>query len=909
MAEWSDLDDADLDRLKVSPEVAWYCEDRGIGVPDCPPLIKTPEPRDEPGAAFDPERVDKVLAVFASLQHTKGRLAGKPLKPDPWQVVYILAPVFGWVHHDDDLGMWVRIIRTLYVDLPRKNGKALDVDTPILTGRGWLTMGDVKVGDQVHGPDGLFTEVVATSEVLQERRCYEVEFSSGQKIVADADHLWTLHDRWRKREVTVDTETVASNYLIGNRETHRERRYSVSVPDQLQRPDLDLPVDPYLLGAWLGDGHTAVGRITGVDPEVIAVFAEHYSVRRTGSSACTWSITGGFTTALRKLGVLGDKHVPESYLVASATQRLELLRGLMDTDGCVTASGLGRIPRCEFTSTNRGLAEAALYLARSLGWKATLKTGRATLYGKDCGAKYRVTWTAYREQSPFRLARKTERLRPDATTRTRTHTLQVVSVREVASRATRCIQVARPDGLYLAGDGLVPTHNSTLSGGIGIYLTCADNEEGAQVVAAATRLEQAQFVFAPIKQLAEKSPRLRKHTKAFKNKIVHKRTGSYLQAVANAGDAQHGADLHGGIIDELHLHKTNDLVEALETGTGSRAQPLITFITTADASKKDTPYDRKRKLVEQLARRVLKDPTVYGVVWGAEVDDDPFSEETQRKANPGFGISPTRAFLRQAAAKAQQSEVEKASYLRLHLGIRTKQQSKFLNVDRWDDNASMVLESRLKGRACFGGLDLAATSDLSALCWVFPDDEFKTFDLLWRLWTPEANVESLDARTAGMASIWAKNGVLTVTPGNVADYDFIQAQVKRDSEVFDVREVAYDRWNSTQLVNNLLADGAPMVTMGQGFASMSSPTKELQRLVLLGTPETPILRHGGNPAMRWMVDNFAVVMDPAGNVKPDKANAADKIDGVVALIMGLSRAIEARPEGESAYKDHDLMIV
>ena len=576
MGEWSELTEPDLKRLKVSPEVAWYCESRGIAVPDCPPLHKTPEPRNEAGARFDPVRVDRVIAVFCSLQHTKGRLAGQPLKPDPWQVVYILAPTFGWVHFDEDLDMWVRIIRTLYVDMPRKQGK------------------------------------------------------------------------------------------------------------------------------------------------------------------------------------------------------------------------------------------------------------------------------------------------------------------------------------------------STLAGGIGIYLTCADGEAGAQVVAAATRLEQAQFVFAPIKQLADKSAKLKRHTKTFKNKIVHTRTSSYFQPVANAGDAQHGADLHGGIIDELHLHKTNDLVEAIETGTGSRAQPLIVFITTADAGRKETAYDRKRTLVEKLARGVLHDQTTYGVVFGvdpATPTEELFSEDALRKANPGYGVSPTRAYLRQKANQARTSEADLASYKRLHLGIRTKQATRYLNMDAWDRNASIVDETRLKGRMAFGGLDLAATSDLSALCWVFPDEEFRSFELLWRLWTPDANLESLDARTAGAATGWANTGVLTVTPGNVADYDFIEAQITKDSTVFDVREIAYDRWNATQLVNDLVADGAPMVQMGQGFQSMSAPTKELQRLMLSGTAEKPVLRHGGNPAMRWMVDNFAVAMDPSGNVKPDKANAGEKIDGVVALIMGLSRAIEARPDGESAYEDHDLMIV
>jgi phage terminase large subunit-like protein len=294
-----------------------------------------------------------------------------------------------------------------------------------------------------------------------------------------------------------------------------------------------------------------------------------------------------------------------------------------------------------------------------------------------------------------------------------------------------------------------------------------------------------------------------------------------------------------------------------------------------------------------LARGVLKDPTTYGVVFAAEPTDDPFVESTWKKCNPGYGISPTKRFMASAAKKAEDSPAELASFQRLHLGLRTKQETRYLDLAAWDNNASIVDPLRLKGHECFGGLDLGSTSDLTALCWVFPDED--AFDVLLRCWTPEDALEHLDGRTAGAASGWVKQGWLSTTPGNVTDYDFIKAQIARDRDEFIVNEVAYDRWNATQLVNDLTSDGAPMLTMGQGFASMSAPTKDLQRMLLVGTPEHPIIRHGGNPALRWMVDNFAVAMDPAGNVKPDKANAGDKIDGVVALIMALSRALASVP--------------
>lgn len=567
------LDRDELERLKISPEVAYYLETRGIPLPDCPPAIKTPEPRDVPGARFDPERVDRVLKAFSRLRHTQGQWAGQPLRPDPWQVAYIIAPVFGWVRWDDDAGCHVRIIRKLYVDVPRKNGK------------------------------------------------------------------------------------------------------------------------------------------------------------------------------------------------------------------------------------------------------------------------------------------------------------------------------------------------STLVGGIAVYMCCADGEPGAQVVTAATSEKQAGFVFNPIKTLAQKSPALAKHVRPYTKKIVHPRSGSYIEVVSSVADAQHGANIHCSVCDELHVHKTPDLVETIETGTGSRRQPLNVIITTADAGKQGTIYARKRGYIEQLAARTIHDETTYGVVWAAPKDADPYSEEAQRAANPGYGISPTRAYLAAAAKEAQNSPADLAKYLRLHLGIRTKQETRYIELGAWDRNASIIEEERLHGRDAWGGLDLAATSDLCALCWLLPDDDRGGYDAIWRFWTPEANLEALDKRTAGEASVWVRRGLLTVTPGNVADYDFIRAAINKDREAFKVHSIGFDPWNATQLSVDLGEDGAEMVKVRQGFATMSPALKDLQRLVLAGTPERPMLRHGGHPVMRWMIDNLAVSTDPAGNVKPDKATSAEKIDGVSALVTALSEAMTRTPPKRSAYEDHDLRVI
>lgn len=452
---------------------------------------------------------------------------------------------------------------------------------------------------------------------------------------------------------------------------------------------------------------------------------------------------------------------------------------------------------------------------------------------------------------------------------------------------------------------------STTIGGVGIYMTCADGEQGAECVAAATSRDQARFVFDPVRVLAASSPDLRPYVRAFISKIVHKATNSEFKVIANAADAQHGANLHAYFVDELHVHRSPDLVETLETGTGSRRQPLGVIITTADDGKPDTIYARKRNRIVQLAQRLFADGSTYGVIWAAadseeELDElgiDPFSEEAQRRANPGFGVSPSRAYLARKAKVAEQSPADRSAYLRLHLGVRARQGLNFLPVPAWNRNASIVQRDRLVGRLAYGGLDLASTSDLTAFALLFPDDERGGYDVLWRFWMPEGAYRSLVKRTSKQAEVWRREGRFSVTGGDVVDDEQIVADILTDHGDFKIAEVGYDPWNASAITNALSKQRLPLVEVRQGYGSLSSPLKELQRLVLAGTPQRPMMRHGGHPVARWMVGNLAVAMDPAGNVKPDRKSSVDKIDGVAAVTIALARAMTRKPVRRSAYAD------
>lgn len=449
---------------------------------------------------------------------------------------------------------------------------------------------------------------------------------------------------------------------------------------------------------------------------------------------------------------------------------------------------------------------------------------------------------------------------------------------------------------------------TTLSAGLGLVLAFADAEAGAQVLAVAGSRDQAGNAYRPAKLICEQSPQLRKAgVRPLQAQISRGHDGSFFKAVSSVGDLIHGANIHGAIVDELHVHKNSDVLDAVESGTGARDQPLVIIITTADDGRPNTVYAQKREYVERLAAGSIRNPAQYGVVFAAAESDDPFVEATWRRANPGFGVSPTKAFMADEARKAKDSPVNLARFQRLHLGIRTKQSSRFFTLAEWDRSAGMVRPDQLVGATAYGGLDLGSTSDLTSLCWVFP--RAPGHDVLWRFWAPEARIQDLDRRTAGSASVWVRQGWLHTTDGNVTDYEAVKAQVLRDLGEFQVLELAYDPWNATDLVNRLVAEGAPMVQVRQGYGSLSAPLKEVKRLLVESTAAQPMLRHGGNPVARWMVDNLAVAMDAAGNVKPDKANASEKIDGVSALVTAMARAMHHQPPRRSAYESGGLVVV
>jgi len=369
------------------------------------------------------------------------------------------------------------------------HGKALALDTPIPTPSGWTSMGEVKVGDVLYDESGAPCAVTAATDVMHGRDCFTVRFNDGTRIVADADHRWLTKSQLclrsernalrnpsrnktgrrgcqqahkRARPSIVTTREIAHTLRHRAARQQEVSNHAIPVSAHIQCPEASLPLDPYLLGLWLGDGTTTAGAVTTADEGVVEAFRFHgfVTVRRISGNGLTHGVRG-LQPKLRAMGVLGRKHVPAAYLRASPAQRLALLQGLMDTDGSCTPYG-----RCELTSCNEGLARGALELALSLGILAKMITGRATLRGKDCGPKYRITFTT--ALPVFRLLRKARRLPAKVSTRA-THRF-IVGCQATPSVPVRCIAVDSPSRLFLCGREFIPTHNTSFVSQVALSL-------------------------------------------------------------------------------------------------------------------------------------------------------------------------------------------------------------------------------------------------------------------------------------------------------------------------------------------------------------------------------------------------------------------------------------------------------
>lgn len=448
---------------------------------------------------------------------------------------------------------------------------------------------------------------------------------------------------------------------------------------------------------------------------------------------------------------------------------------------------------------------------------------------------------------------------------------------------------------------------SELAAAVALLLTCGDGEERAEVYSCAADRQQASIVFEVAADMVRMCPALNKRVKilASTKRIIYLPTNSFYQVLSAEAYSKHGFNISGVVFDELHTQPDRKLFDVMTKGSGdARMQPLYFLITTAGTDTHSICYETHQKAKDILEGRKI-DPTFYPVIYGAEESDDWTDPEVWKKANPSLGITVGIDKVQAACDSAKQNPAEENSFRQLRLNQWVKQAIRWMPMDKWDACAFPNDLKELEGRVCYGGLDLSSTTDLTAFVLVFPPlDEDDKYVIVPFFWIPEDNVDLRVRRDHVPYDVWIKQGFLETTEGNVVHYGYIEHFIEKLGERFNIREIAFDRWGAVQMVQNLEGMGFTVVPFGQGFKDMSPPTKELMKLTL-----EKKLAHGGHPVLRWMMDNIFIRTDPAGNIKADKEKSTEKIDGAIATIMALDRAIRCGNDDGSSVYDHRGLLV
>lgn len=464
----------------------------------------------------------------------------------------------------------------------------------------------------------------------------------------------------------------------------------------------------------------------------------------------------------------------------------------------------------------------------------------------------------------------------------------------------------RPDGTrrYREAFIFVPRKNgkTPLMAGLVLAMLIMDREQGAQLYSAAGDRDQASLIYRHAHEMAMRQPELNKRLQAYKTTktITYEQRGSFFKALSSESYTKHGLNASLVVVDELHVQPNSELVDVLVTSTASRRQPLILYITTSDYER-ESICNAKHRYASNVRDGEIDDPSFLPVIYEASRDDDWTDSKVWAAANPNLGVSVSREYLARECVKAQENAEYENTFKRLHLNIRTEQDVRWMQMTKWDDCGGAVDEGALIGRKCFGGLDLSSKEDMTAWVLLFPpEDDGEPWKVLPRFWLP-AETAAKRQRSHGVPyPTWIKEGLITTVSGERIEYDLIRKQIEDDGQRYSIVDIGADPWN-LEYLRQQLPGSAKIVEFPNSYRNMSQPTKELKSLVNTGK-----IAHGGHKVLRWNASNVVVeVLDPE-TIRPSKKKSTEKIDGIVALVMALGRAMLDEGPEESVYLTRGL---
>lgn len=449
----------------------------------------------------------------------------------------------------------------------------------------------------------------------------------------------------------------------------------------------------------------------------------------------------------------------------------------------------------------------------------------------------------------------------------------------------------------------IPRKNgkSEIAAAVALYLLFWDGERGAEIYSAAGDKEQASIVFDVAAAMVRQQPLLNEKCKIYDTykRISVPSTNSKYQVLSAEHKTKHGFNASGIIFDELHAQPNSNLFEVLTTSGGTRRQPLTFSITTAGYDRESICW-KMHEYARKIKEGIIKDKTFYPVIYSAPDDAEWIDPKVWKACNPALDDFRNRDELIALCERAKEVPLFENTFRRLYLNQWTQQETRFLPMHAWNACKHSFDPEELKGQRCFAGLDLASTTDTTALVLVFPDGD--NYFVLPYFWIPDESMEVRCRRDKVHYDTWVQQGFMFTTPGNATDYSFVEKQIEKLAGIYQIEQINYDPWNATAIAQRLEEHGYNVAEFRQGYRDMSEPTKDLLRLVLAGR-----LRHNGHPVLRWQADNVVVTTDPAENLKPDKSKSSEKIDGIVALIMALDAA--TRQKGPSVYEGRGIKTI
>lgn len=913
------------------------------------------------GLYFDAAKAQEALQFFpAMFTITDGPKAGEPFHLLDWHT-FVVGSLFGW-HKAGRLRF-----RSLWLETGKGQAKALALDTPIATPSGWTTMGEISAGDTVFDETGQPCSVVKAHEILYDRDCYRVSFDDGSEIIADEGHLWQttmrksgatdhgaatrgvlLPERGEWREGVRTTGEIAETLRFKNGK-YLSANHSVNLCQPIDCTAVDLEIPPYALGFWLGDGDSDCPRITCHDNDIEEIssrlnaagvdVAKNKSSGRGKAGRYRIQLKGfvwrdGFEARLKRIDVLKNKHIPAAYLRGSIEQRLELLRGLMDSDG-TAANG-----QCSFCNTNRQLAGDVLELALSLGLKATCVTKQAKIDGRVIGNSYHVNFYPPMGMSVFGLSRKQARAGTKTKRARLSATRKIVGCEKVDSVPVRCISVDSPSKMFLCGREMIPTHNSPIMGGISLYVCGFMGIRRAQCYAFASKLDQAKIPFkdaaalvrAEIPGLGES---LEDRGDVFVSgkgenawRIEFQESGSFFEAKATT-DSLSGPRPDCVIGDEIHESSSDRPIQLWEAGIAKKPGSAFMILGTNTPATDQMVGTDKSLYFQRMLEGIFDDDEAFAYIARVDEDDDPFADEScWIKALPALGVTFDYANVRGQVVKARNDASTRLSVSRLYFGIPVGSSGFWVDESSWRACIGKVNDDALIGQKCFLSLDLSEKNDLTALGAVFRDDDDLLTARCW-YWTTPGGLERRSVLDRIPYRVYVEKGELTVTEGAVIDYEFVASRVKEIVASHDVDSLTIDPsfWEKFRDACDRIGlavwvyegpeepegDGLKVVRHSQGTRvafgernlCMPHSITRLTDKVLAGE-----ILIEENRLTQYCAANAIIKTDAIGNQMFDKSRQRGRMDGLIALAMavGASEGVKAG-EGGSYLASSGLLVL